>query len=96
MPRMSGLEASSRMKKLGRNIPILIFTTHQSGRLETEVRKAGAQGYALKSQAACNLVQVIDTILAGGTFFGPPQPEPGGGEKQNPTVRFCLGFGLAT
>jgi DNA-binding NarL/FixJ family response regulator len=97
MPRMSGLEASSRMKKLGLNIPILIFTTHQFGRLETEVRQAGAQGYALKSQAARNLVQAIDTILAGGTFFGaPPQPEPEGGDKPNPGILLCWGFGFAT
>jgi DNA-binding NarL/FixJ family response regulator len=96
MPRMSGLQASSEMRKLRLNVPILIFTTHQSGRLETEVRKAGAQGYALKSQAARNLVQAIDTILAGGTFFGPPQPEPGGGEKPNPGILLCQGFALAT
>ena len=31
MPRMSGLEASSRMRKLGLTTPLLIFTTHDSG-----------------------------------------------------------------
>ncbi len=70
MPRMSGLEAASRMRKLGLNVPVLIFTTHCSERLETEVRQAGAQGYVLKSQAARDLVLAIDTILAGGTFYG--------------------------
>jgi DNA-binding NarL/FixJ family response regulator len=64
------------MRKMGLNIPFLIFTTHHSGRLETDVRQAGAQGYVLKSQAAHHLVQAIDTVLAGGTFFGaPPKPE---------------------
>ena len=70
MPRMSGLEAALRMRKLGLKVPVLIFTTHDSERLETEVRKAGAQGYVLKSQAGRDLVLAIDTILAGGTFFG--------------------------
>ena len=94
---MSGLEASSRMRKMGINIPFLIFTTHHFGRLETEVRQAGAQGYVLKSQAAHNLVQAIDTILAGGAFYGsPPKPEPAGGDKPNPGVLFCTGFALAT
>jgi DNA-binding NarL/FixJ family response regulator len=97
MPRMSGLEASSRMRKMGINIPFLIFTTHHSGRLDPEVRQAGAQGYVLKSQAAHKLVQAIDTILAGGTFFGsPPKPEPAGGDKPNPGVLFCSGFALAS
>jgi NarL family two-component system response regulator YdfI len=97
MPRMSGLQASTLMRKLGLNIPVLIFTTHHSERLATEVRQAGAQGYVLKSQAARNLVQAIDTILAGGTFFGaPPQPETAGGDKPNPGILFCRGFSLAT
>src|SRR5579862_8727379 len=56
MPRMSGLEASSRIHKLGINIPVLIFTTHQSDRLPVEVREAGAQGYVVKSEAGRNLV----------------------------------------
>jgi DNA-binding NarL/FixJ family response regulator len=96
MPRMSGLEASSRMRKLGLKIPILIFTTHQSDRLETEVRQAGAQGFVLKSQAARDLVHAVDTILAGGTFFGaPPKPAPAGGDKPNPGILFLRGFALA-
>jgi DNA-binding NarL/FixJ family response regulator len=96
MPRMSGLEAASRMRKMGLNIPVLIFTTHHSGRLDAEVRQAGAQGYVLKSQAAQSLVLAIDTVLAGGTFFGaPPKPEPAGGDKPNPGVLFCQAFAFA-
>jgi DNA-binding NarL/FixJ family response regulator len=52
--------------------PILIFTTHQSERLTTDVQEAGAQGYVLKSQAARNLVLAIVALLAGGTFWGRP------------------------
>jgi DNA-binding NarL/FixJ family response regulator len=82
MPGMSGLEAASRMRKLRINTPIVLFTMHHSHRLETEVREVGAQGYVLKSQAARDLVVAIDTVLAGGTFFGPPpKPEPAEGEK---------------
>ena len=97
MPRMSGLEASRRMRKLGLTTPVLIFTTHDSERLATEVREAGAQGYVLKSRAVRHLVQAIDTILAGGTFFGaPPKPEPAGGDKPNPGILLCRGFAFAT
>jgi DNA-binding NarL/FixJ family response regulator len=96
MPRMSGLEASSRMRKLGLRTPHLIFTTHHSERLEIEVRKAGAQGYVLKSQAARNLVEAIDALLAGGTFFGaPPEAEPDKGSTPNPGVSFCRGWAFA-
>jgi DNA-binding NarL/FixJ family response regulator len=96
MPRMSGLEASSRIRKLG-TIPVLIFTTHDSEILATEVRQAGAQGYVLKSQAVRHLVQAIDTILAGGTFFGaPPKPEPTRGDKANLGIVFFKSFAIAT
>jgi DNA-binding NarL/FixJ family response regulator len=97
MPRISGLEACSRMRKLGLTIPVLIFTTHDSERLATEVRDAGAQGYVLKSQAVRHLVQAIDTILAGGTFFGAPlKPEPTRGDKPNPGTVFFRDFAVAT
>jgi DNA-binding NarL/FixJ family response regulator len=96
MPRMSGLEASSRIRRSGLTIPVLIFTTHDSERLATEVRYAGAQGYVLKSQAVRHLVQAIDTILAGGTFFGaPPEPESTH-DKPNLGIVFFKSFAIAT
>jgi len=95
MPGMSGLEAASTMRKKGLNTPFLIFTTHESDRLESEVRKCGAQGYVLKSQAARNLVLAIDALLNGGTFFGPPQKSPGEREKPNPGIVFCRGVAFA-
>jgi len=97
MPRMSGLEASSRIRKLGFTIPVLIFTTHDSERLATEVRQAGAQGYVLKAQAVRHLVQAIDTLLAGGTFFGAPsEPESTRDDKPNLGIVFFKSFAVAT
>ena len=72
MPGVSGLEACERMRKMGMKQPVLIFTTHESESLDAEVRRAGAHGYVLKSQAARYLVLAIDAILAGGSFFGGP------------------------
>jgi DNA-binding NarL/FixJ family response regulator len=70
MPVMNGLEACVRMKEAGVQWPILIFTMHESERLETDVREANAQGFVLKSQAFRDLIHAIETLLAGGTFFG--------------------------
>jgi DNA-binding NarL/FixJ family response regulator len=96
MPGLSGLEASSRMRKLGLRFPVLMFTMHDSTSLEKEVRKAGAQGYVLKAQAARNLVMAIDAVLAGGTFFGGPQQlEPASGDKPNPGILFRRAFAFA-
>jgi DNA-binding NarL/FixJ family response regulator len=96
MPKMSGLEACVRMRKSGMKVPVLIFTTHESETLDTEVRRAGAQGYVLKSQAARSLVAAIDEILAGGTFFGEPnEPSPVSGDKPAPGVLRRTRLGLA-
>jgi DNA-binding NarL/FixJ family response regulator len=62
-----------------------MFTMHESRRLGVEARDAGAQGYVVKSQAARDLIRAIESVLAGGTFFGiPPESE----ENENgPTKR---------
>jgi len=43
-------------------------------RLTTDARNAGAQDYVLKSQGINDILRGIDTLLAGGTFFGAPSP----------------------
>ncbi len=83
MSGVNGLEASSRIRQLGLSCPILIFTMHESERLESDVRLSGAQGYVLKSQAGRDLVRAIDILLGGGVFFGAP-PEPGPADNESP------------
>ena len=96
MPKLSGLEAASRMAALGLGCGVLMFTMHESERLPSEVQQAGAQGFVLKSQAARDLIRAIDSLLAGGTFFGSestPAKAPSGQSPvksvADPTVRAC-------
>jgi DNA-binding NarL/FixJ family response regulator len=70
MPGMSGLEAAPHILKLRVGCRILIFTMHDSAQLVSEIRDVGAQGYVQKSQAARDLVEAIECLLKGGTFFG--------------------------
>ena len=69
MPGMSGLEAASHIAKVRPDCRILIFTMHDSDRLTAEVRSAGAHGYVQKSQASRDLVDAMEILLKGGTFF---------------------------
>ncbi|HWF93223.1 MAG TPA: response regulator transcription factor [Terriglobales bacterium] len=69
MPKVSGLEAATKIASLDLGIGILMFTMHDSERLHAEARQARAQGVVLKSQAARDLIRAIDALLAGGTFF---------------------------
>lgn len=96
LPGMSGIEAASRIAALGLGCRILLFTMYESRRLAAEARESGAQGYVLKSQAARHLILAIETVLAGGVFFGGPE---GGSdpEREAPPKKgllFCLDFGL--
>ena len=69
MPGMSGLEATLHIVKQNVGCRILIFTMHDSDRLGMEIRNAGAHGYVQKSHAARDLVEAIECLLQGGTFF---------------------------
>lgn len=69
MPGMNGLEAASHIAKLKKRCRILIFTMHESERLSAEIRNTGAHGYVQKSQASRDLVEAIECLLEGGTFF---------------------------
>jgi DNA-binding NarL/FixJ family response regulator len=71
MPVMSGLEATQAIVNLRTGTHVLIFTMHDSKSLVKAVRKAGADGYVLKSRAARDLIRAVEAMMGGGTFFGP-------------------------
>jgi DNA-binding NarL/FixJ family response regulator len=89
MPIMSGLEACQEIAKLELPSRVLIFTMHESKSLGPSVRKAGAHGYVVKSRAAQDLIDALDRLLAGGTFFDNPSPS-GAKEDDEPRRRNFL------
>jgi DNA-binding NarL/FixJ family response regulator len=75
MPKMSGVEAASRIAKLGEPTRVLMFTMHESGTLLNEVRRSGAHGLVRKSQASRDLIRAIECLLRDEDFFV-PEDEP--------------------
>ena len=80
MPEMSGIEATRELAKQKIRSAVLIFTMHESRNLADTVREAGARGFVLKSHAARDLLDALQRLMGGGTFFGP-------GESGAPTGR---------
>ena len=80
MPEMRGIEATREMAKQNVSSAVLIFTMHESRNLAETVREAGARGFVLKSHAARDLLDALERLMGGGTFFGP-------GESGTPTER---------
>jgi len=92
MPGLSGLEATERIVRLNTGCRIVIFTMHESDSLDGEVRRTGAHGFVLKSEASRNLITAIETVLSGGTFYGAPAfPTKNEDEKPEPGRAFLAG-----
>ena len=92
MPEMSGIEATREITRLKLRPAVLVFTMHESKNLASAVQDAGARGFVLKSHAARDLLDALDALLKGGTFFGPgesksPKPKE---ESGNHGVNFCI------
>ncbi len=83
MPVMSGLDAAREIAR--RNLPtrVLIFTMHYSKDLLRLFRDGGVRGYVLKVQAAQELINAIETLLRGSTFF---HSEEGEAEEREPAT----------
>lgn len=75
MPEMSGIEATREITRLGLRPAVLIFTMHESRSLAETVREVGARGFVLKSRAARDLIEALDSLMGGGTFFGADTPQ---------------------
>jgi DNA-binding NarL/FixJ family response regulator len=69
MPVMNGLEATRQIASLGLPAPVLIFTMHEAPGLVESIQAAGARGWVLKSRATRDLIEALEQILGGGTYF---------------------------
>jgi len=71
MPRMNGLEATTRLVKESPRTRVIALTMHTSEEYVYSLLKAGARGYLLKESAAADLVEAIRAVQAGGTYLHP-------------------------
>lgn len=69
MPVLNGLDASRRIRNTLPSVPILMLSMHDGEQIIREARLAGAQGFVSKNEVAAVLLQAVDTLVQGGTFF---------------------------
>jgi DNA-binding NarL/FixJ family response regulator len=99
MPEMSGIEATREITKLKMRAAVLVFTMHESRNLASTVQEAGARGFVLKSHAARDLLDALEALLNGGTFFGGDEKSVKGKEEtgnKGMNFRVSLRIGWAT
>jgi DNA-binding NarL/FixJ family response regulator len=69
MPTMNGLDAASHISAAHPEIPIILFSLHLSDELMNSFQRTNIRGAVSKSEAARDLVEAVQTVLKGGTFF---------------------------
>lgn len=69
MPTMNGLEAADRISASYPEIPVILFSLHLSDDMMNTLRCPNIRGAVSKSEAGRDLVEAVETILNGGTFF---------------------------
>jgi DNA-binding NarL/FixJ family response regulator len=96
MPEKSGIEATREIVKLQLRSAVLIFTMHEAKNLAETVQAVGARGFVLKSRAARDLIEALESLIEGGTFFGPvEQKTPSAKGQPNRGLTFRMKLSLA-
>jgi DNA-binding NarL/FixJ family response regulator len=68
MPVMNGLEAATHISRERPEIPVILFSLHLSGDWAGPFERS-VRGAVCKGDAARDLVNAVEKVLSGGTFF---------------------------
>lgn len=71
MPRMGGLEAVPRIRRVGAGTRVIILTVHNSHEYIRQAMAARVDGYLLKDTAPREYVEAIRSVMAGKFFISP-------------------------
>lgn len=71
MPGMNGIQAVERVRKINKNIPILMLTVFDDNQHVFDAICAGASGYILKKHISTRLFSAIEEALEGGAPMSP-------------------------
>jgi two-component system, NarL family, nitrate/nitrite response regulator NarL len=69
MPVMNGLEAAKVISRSRPDIPVILFSLHLSDEMISSLDRAAIRGAVCKGDAARDLVEAVNRVLRGETFF---------------------------
>jgi CheY-like chemotaxis protein len=82
MPQVGGLSAAYRIRQMGSESKILVFTTREFEGLERMIEKSGCDGIVVKSNAGEDLLRAAREVLKGKRFFNGARTRGANGEGQ--------------
>ncbi len=71
MPKMNGMVAAKKLKQTMPEVKLIFLTVNEDADIASEAMRIGASGYLLKSSAASELFQAIETALEGRSYVTP-------------------------
>jgi DNA-binding NarL/FixJ family response regulator len=71
MPGLNGVEALRRVKEVSPRTRVLVLSMHAGQDYVRPAVRAGAAGYLVKGAGLDHLLEALQVVAAGGTFFGP-------------------------
>jgi DNA-binding NarL/FixJ family response regulator len=71
LPDKSGIEVLEAIRRINKDIPILMLTMCQEAQYALRCLKAGAQGYINKQEASKELIKAIQTLAKGKKYINP-------------------------
>jgi len=69
MPRMDGLAALEKIKRVAPNTRVLVMTVHRTEEYVFKAIESGADGYLLKDASASELLIAVRSVLAGDRYL---------------------------
>lgn len=71
LPNMNGIEATKKIRSKNKDVKIIILTSHNDEKEVLSSLKAGANAYCSKEINPSRLVQVVQSVLDGASWFDP-------------------------
>ena len=71
MPLLNGIEAVRQIARKASSTRVLVLSMHNDEAYVTQMLRAGAAGYLLKDSADVDLLQAVEAVAAGKSFFSP-------------------------
>ena len=71
LPTLNGIEATKQIRLKSKEVKIIILTSHNDENEVLESLKAGANAYCSKEINPSRLVQVVQSVLDGASWFDP-------------------------
>jgi DNA-binding NarL/FixJ family response regulator len=72
MPLLNGIDATAQIVRKMPSVRVLVLSMHDDHAYITRAVRAGAKGYLLKDAAGADLINAIDAVASGKSFFSPP------------------------